>query len=604
MRIILITFFTLILNISALFPQSDNEILVKIGNKTITKKEFRNRFEFNPHINRISDSESFKKQFLYTLIAEKLFALEAVEQQADTTEIAEYWLNMLRKMLARDALYKKEIKENIQPVADSLTSVYIDEPSNIIVEYISMSSEDSAFIFYNELQKGKLIDPGFENYYLKNSDTLYLSRGDVEQDIEDILFKTSAGKYTEPVFGLDKYFIFKVIGKNFPVLTKSKNWEEEYKKLIKAADKRAEEILYRKFMNKIFRDKKINANGYLLQSLADEISILFKEKNRIHIDKFYLNLNDLVKLENQLKNVLGNPFIILEKDTVLFKNFIRYFMFEEFSSESSDRNEIISLLNHKTRKFIEQEILAAIAFEKGLENDPEVLDEFNTWKDYYLFTTIKQGFSDSVKVSDEELLEYYNKTRNAELPVQQVNIIEVLVDSLETAEIILNELLQGTDIKILAEKYSQRESAKNRNGESGYFPVTQNGDIGRIASEMEVGEVYGPLKVENGYSIFKVIGKKDSVYNFTSSFEEEKEFVKNEYIFNKYNERLEKLTADLAEKYNVQIYEDKLREVNVIPINMVAYKLLGFGGKITAVPIIPPFNNWIKQWLKASENVP
>ncbi|MCK7516464.1 MAG: peptidylprolyl isomerase [Ignavibacteriales bacterium] len=54
---------------------------------------------------------------------------------------------------------------------------------------------------------------------------------------------------------------------------------------------------------------------------------------------------------------------------------------------------------------------------------------------------------------------------------------------------------------------------KKSNGEYGLFPVTENGEIGRIASTMNVGDIYGPLELKEGYSIFKLIDKQGTEIN-------------------------------------------------------------------------------------------
>ena len=75
-----------------------------------------------------------------------------------------------------------------------------------------------------------------------------------------------------------------------------------------------------------------------------------------------------------------------------------------------------------------------------------------------------------------------------------VNIVEILTDSLENVEKIFNELKSGKDIKLISQKKFNKENGlKRKDGEYGLFPITQHGEIGRIASTMNVGDVYGHL---------------------------------------------------------------------------------------------------------------
>ena len=109
----------IIIILSLLFPvfaiaQSESEVLAKIGSDKITVEEFQNRFDFMPHLN-YSDSniDSIKKEFLYSLIAEKLWALEADELQLDTVETIRLSLQSLKDLFVKDELFKQEVQSKI-----------------------------------------------------------------------------------------------------------------------------------------------------------------------------------------------------------------------------------------------------------------------------------------------------------------------------------------------------------------------------------------------------------------------------------------------------------------------------------------------------------
>ena len=52
------------------------------------------------------------------------------------------------------------------------------------------------------------------------------------------------------------------------------------------------------------------------------------------------------------------------------------------------------------------------------------------WRDNYLFQIDKANLSDSVNISDEDILNEYNKSKEYRKPAE-VKIIEILTDSLE-----------------------------------------------------------------------------------------------------------------------------------------------------------------------------
>ena len=103
-------FYSIIFIYSSIAAQSiSKEIIARVGNDVITVEEFKERFELVPQ-----SLESRKAELLYTLIAEKLWAQEAEKLGLDTTEVMKYSFENLKKMFARDALYKKEIESKVK----------------------------------------------------------------------------------------------------------------------------------------------------------------------------------------------------------------------------------------------------------------------------------------------------------------------------------------------------------------------------------------------------------------------------------------------------------------------------------------------------------
>jgi parvulin-like peptidyl-prolyl isomerase len=214
---------------------------------------------------------------------------------------------------------------------------------------------------------------------------------------------------------------------------------------------------------------------------------------------------------------------------------------------------------------------------------------------------LQNNFLDSVKVSDDEVYSYYKQLNKEEKFPQLVNIIEILTDSLNIVDIILQEIKDGKDFSELAKQYTKREWTKKNNGEFGFIPSSQFGEIGRIAATMKIGEIYGPLKVPEGYSIFKLIDKRDSVTAASQSYEKVKDEYKRELRYLKSKLRMDSYTVDLAIKYGVGIDFDVLESIQVTNISSFALRKLGFGGKITAVPIVAPNVDWVQPWQKKIE---
>ena len=117
---------------------------------------------------------------------------------------------------------------------------------------------------------------------------------------------------------------------------------------------------------------------------------------------------------------------------------------------------------------------------------------------------------------------------------------------------------------------------------------------------MKPGEVYGPVKTGEKYSLFKLIDRRTK--SEQGPFESEKENIKKTLSQLKFRDKLADFTTSLAIKYGFTINEEALSAVPVTSINSMVYRLLGFGGKIPAVPLSLPAIQWYNNW-KAKHDI-
>jgi hypothetical protein len=332
-----------------------------------------------------------------------------------------------------------------------------------------------------------------------------------------------------------------------------------------------------------------------MKSAAEKISVILSSKENPENEKKFLDAVDLFKIENLFgEDSLSLPYINIEDRSFSLKEFLRYFRIENFFSDTTDFKTILSLLNNKTKKFIEEEMLAEEGYKRGLQYSNEVGESYNMWADNYLSQLARAGIVNTGITEEDLVNEYENYSKRKNI---KVNIIEILTDSLELVEDILNRINSGEDMHSLANKYSKREWTRKTNGEFGLFYTSMHGEIGRIAGTMEVGEIYGPVKVPEGYSIFQLIDRREENIEKLPPFEEIKAELMNEVSARNSRTDLNDYTVNLALKYGVTIDFDLLRTIPHTGINMVGFRYLGFGSRITAVPLIPPNADWVIPWL-------
>lgn len=584
-----------------IYPQ-ENNILAGIGDKVITEQEFKVRYELTPQLFRENKKivKELKFEFLYSLIAEKLFSKYGDEIRLDTSAAVKESLEYFEEMFVRDALYKKVIRGKAKSKADSLLTFYLANANNVQMIYIYSEDLKEINNIYNLIKLGVSFDSLFAELKTDKNDTLVVSVGELNKSVEDQLFPLPDGSVSNPIRMQDGWYIFKILRRYNPVLYKSKGWENDYKNSERIAIERAESELYNIYIKDFLSDKKMSINSKLLRIVASEIySVL---NNRYSEEKssppYSLSIFDIPDIKKKLGSETLNLTIVdLVTKKYSVDNFISFLKFDILSVDKIINSYIFNALSNKLRKFAEYKMLADEGFRLGLQNSDDVKKQIQMWKDNYYMQLITSSFIDSADVTDQELQSYLQSS-SKNIKTKKVNIIQIFSENLETIEKILTEIESGKDFREIAEYYSSLYPVTQDKIESGYFSVNENGEIGRIADKMKINEIYGPVPVDNRFLIFKLIDIKEDSVKISLNANEE---LRRELGYKKQHKSFNNFISNLAVKYNLKIFPDVLNNIQVLSLQSIAYNYLGFGGRILAVPLLNMNMEWVQEWKNKSD---
>jgi parvulin-like peptidyl-prolyl isomerase len=499
-----------------ILAQEVHQVLARTGTDVISLQDYTDRYEFMPHLNYSDDNpDTLKKEFLYSLIAEKLWYLEALNEGLDTLINIRYSLQTLRKLFLKDELYKREVESKIFISPDEIAKGVKFLPRVLDINIITADDSITIFSLYESLiYKNASFDSLVQIYgpdELKIS-PMKISFGKMSNEyIEEIIFSLNPGEISSPVFVNGKWIIFKLISET---LNDNFNKSSEHKKnavytLIK---ERKGKILSGKFLDKIIGGKSIAADKEIFLSFSNKIYNTIIQRLQTQKEsgaEFQLTEVDLITaLKDMDADELSLPFIKFEENPLTLYDFVYYLIYQKIYFNSADKKSIRSVLNSYVKQFIEDELLVREAVKTGLENLPSFKKDLDIWREYYLSEILMQKFTRDIRITQSDIAAFREESGKQGSEVMQVNIIEILTDNLEVIGIILDQVNEGAEFRDLAKIYNQREWTKRSNGEWGFFTIAAGGEIGKIAAGMETGEIYGPVKVPEGYSIFKLINKR------------------------------------------------------------------------------------------------
>ena len=145
-----------------------------------------------------------------------------------------------------------------------------------------------------------------------------------------------------------------------------------------------------------------------------------------------------------------------------------------------------------------------------LEADPEFKAQLNRLRESLLINFAGSKVIDAVKVSDEEIKEYYDANPEQFTQGKSVNASHILVDTEEKALELIKELEGGADFAELAREHSSCPS-KEQGGSLGDFSEGQMvPEFDKAVFAMEVGEVTKtPVQTQFGYHLIKLNAKTE-----------------------------------------------------------------------------------------------
>ncbi len=146
-------------------------------------------------------------------------------------------------------------------------------------------------------------------------------------------------------------------------------------------------------------------------------------------------------------------------------------------------------------------------------------DSVFTMKFSMVVSQLKNVVTSSATVSEKDISNYYNANLSSFREPKQIDVEHILLDSEATANAVLKEINSGSiTFESAAAKYSLDTQTKTKNGDLGWIPESSNMpdfEVKLFASN--IGDVVGPIKMQSGWELFKVVGKKDA---YTKSLKE------------------------------------------------------------------------------------
>jgi len=339
-----------------LFAQNDESVVAKIGSEYITAKEYKLRYELSPYIpsDKNIDTDSIKYDFLYSLIAEKLWAKDAENLGIANTDKFRFIFGPLEEMFVRDALFKIEIDDKVLLSSTDIENGIVKSQSKLNAQIISSADSLSIYHLYNNLIINSNYDSLISISPKITSNILDITLGTLkDEEIEDSLYSLPINGHTSPIKSEVGWVIFIINNKIFtPIDLGNQQAIDNLKKVIR---NRRIEKRYEEYLNELLSGIVININPESFNLLYSEIWEVLKNKPKQNDSTNYFELSefDFNKIKSSLgSEILNKQLFLLPEKEVNVEHFLSNLAFNGFHVTQLDSITVLQKLNQKVNDLL------------------------------------------------------------------------------------------------------------------------------------------------------------------------------------------------------------------------------------------------------------
>jgi len=214
-------------------------------------------------------------------------------------------------------------------------------------------------------------------------------------------------------------------------------------------------------------------------------------------------------------------------------------------------------------KLVEINVVSQAAEKDGMQNDPDFVLGMDMIRKQQLYVAyMRKKVIESVKVTPEEVKDYYDKNKAEFQAGEEVRASHILVDSEDEAKKIKARLDKGADFAAVAKDKSKCPSAP-RGGDLGFFGRGKMvPEFEKAAFALKTGEVSAPVKTQFGWHIIKVTDRKDSR---TKTLDEVKSVIEQRLLQEKQKKTYDSTLTGLKAAADIKINETALSETKAAP---------------------------------------
>ncbi len=566
--------------------RNENSVL-RVDSRRISLDEFEQRLNFMPHANQFSSDSVLKLNLAASLVAEKLLALEAIRAHLDTISTIKKRIHEYQKEAVYEEWFKRNIQGQVKISENDLKEAFFRSREKRLVDYDTFSDSLSAFTAYHNASKN---NNGLFNNLAQSKIITY---GKVWKPVEDVVYGLTIGQISRPIKVGKVYYIFRLRKIISHPLTSTYSFNHLKPSLFKKVKERKEMRLCDRKMLALMKRQRFTIKRNTYNRVLNKLLGIFPFDKSPFLSKYSVSTQEFLKPTFINKKIDSEPFIRFESGEVwTIGQFWEKIKLGPYLRNYRSPQELQRDFKELIRRMVLFETVIKEGYHENLQNTRYVKRQTDMWRDNLLAKIYLQMMAKSIKITDSEMLNYYNLHKKifAKQEIRKAEIVKV--PNKKLSEEFINQFISGKDFARSVKEFSKLFPQKNIGYRVRSF-YKRAGNLAKIIYSLSPGQIYGPIQSRNGdFLIVKLVSIKEGKIQ---SFDKAKSQIRERLLEEKLDKDLNALLVRLAGKHTIRVNRHELMHAKYVKGSMVVLRSnFPYG---TAVPSTVPLNSY-KKWFR------
>ena len=469
---------------------------IQVGELQVSLKSLQQRILSDQKRLGLPDNGDTRNAIIRQVVNEQLLLADAARRGLDSDEAARHMLVRIQKQILLDLAYDEFVGKNIQVDEAELRDAFNRINTRIWARHLYAATREQADSLYQMLLAGN----SFETLALKTfqDPALMLNGGrlpafsfdEMEPAFEDVAYALAPGAISTPVKLKHGYSIVQIEKReSLPLLT-----ETQY------AEKKGD-------LAKILRHRKLAPAAQTFVALeAQRLEIKYIPETIQQLWQNFPGTTGPVSAEGYppFRN-LSPQMIVARSVHGSLKLSDLQLLIQDDPEEHLDWVRSSLDLQAFITGLLVRESLLDQARQQQLERKPSYAVRVKTKFEDYLLQRQEDRILAQQVLPDSLIQQQFTSFHARYAEPERVRLAGILIPDQETAEAVAGMLQRGHDFTDLVKHYSLHNASRGKDGDLGVFTIEQLRSEFGWSSELQTGSWVGPLAMDQGFGIFKVL---------------------------------------------------------------------------------------------------